>query len=145
MNGSGLGQLIDDISPGNAAEGAGPFALRDQQAAAEVADVGMLLPMMPALGTMVILFLLWRVVRVSGSPGRADTRCFRCPVLGRVVIAEFQLDPTDTRPIGVNWSTAFRPAAIVRCKRRCLKGRNGGHEQGVVTGVAVSSQASRAG
>ena len=123
MNGLRLGQLVDGVSLGNGPGDVGPFGSHDRQAATRDA-VDMLLPMVPALGTIIVLFLLWRMLRVSRRPGRTETRFLQCPVLGRMVKVEFQRDPKDTRLTEVNWCTAHRPAVIVECKKRCLKVRD---------------------
>lgn len=68
---------------------------------------------------LVLAFLLWKVLGRSRRQVSTRTRSFTCPVLGREVLAEFQLDPAE-RPLDVVWCTAFRPAVVVACAKQCL-------------------------
>ena len=74
------------------------------------------------LGTAAVILVLWRLMRVVRRPAPTTAGAFRCPVTGREVIAEFQLNGAARRPIEVNWCSAFVPAVRVRCPRWCLGG-----------------------
>lgn len=128
MNAFGFGLMIGAGRPANAIGSVDSLVARSQQAAEKVTGSEILLLLPTAVGTILILFLLWRSIRVPGRPGRTDTRHFRCSLRGHVVIAEFQVDAADGTPVAVNWCTAFCPAVTVRCKKRCLKSRNGNYE-----------------
>ena len=69
--------------------------------------------------TLILLFF-WVIVRVPCKSGRRAIAGFRCPVSGRVVVAEFQFDTDNRQRIEVIWCSAFRPAVGPRCRKRCV-------------------------
>ena len=93
----------------------------------------LIIVMMPLLGTALLIFLFWRLMRVVRTPAPTTAGYFRCPVTGRAVVAEFQLDRAGRRPVEVNWCSAFVPAVRVRCPKKCLR-------TGIVGGRRASSR-----
>jgi hypothetical protein len=82
----------------------------------------LIITVVPLLGTAVVILVLWLLMRVARRPAPTIAGAFRCPVTGRDVIAEFQLDGAARRLIMVNWCSAFVPAVRVQCPRWCLGG-----------------------
>jgi hypothetical protein len=76
-------------------------------------------------GLVVMGILVWLVSRTAGTRQLPRVVAFRCPVIRRTVVAEFEVDGKDAKPVEVSWCTAFRPAVTVLCKKRCLLGRIG--------------------
>lgn len=121
MDALALSQTTGAVFTANGAESAAPSVGADQHAVVEIAGADLLLVLVTTLGTMFILFLLWRIVRLPVTQGRIATYYFWCPASRRLVRAEFQLDPTKSQPLDVNWCSAFQPAAIVRCRKHCVR------------------------
>lgn len=113
--------LAKDIDLGRGVPVAGAVTSRslDERFSETATDV--LVGVVPLVGTALVLLLLWVIFRVPRRSGPTTTGAFRCPVLGRVVLAEFQLGPGGARRIDVIWCTAFHPAVRVRCKKRCVQ------------------------
>ena len=121
MDALALRQTTDAVPTANGAESRAPFVGPDLHAGTAIAGADMLTVVVITLGTTLILFLLWRIVRIPVTRRPTATYYFWCPVSRRAVRAEFQVDATESNFLGVNWCSAFQPAAVVRCRKRCLR------------------------
>lgn len=99
--------------------GAVPFGSPTSQSVDDAAGSDVLLVSLLLQG-MVLAFLFWKLLGTSRRAGSTLRRAFTCPVRGREVIAEFQLDLAE-RLIDVVWCTAFRPAVVIECRKQCLR------------------------
>ena len=121
MDALALGQTTDATATANGSETAATFVGPDLHAGTEIAGVDMLLGVVITLGTTLILFLLWKIVRLPVTRRPTATYYFWCPVSRRAVRAEFEVGATEWKFLDVNWCTAFQPAAVVGCRKRCLR------------------------
>jgi hypothetical protein len=99
--------------------GAVPFGSPSSQSVDGAAGSDVLLVTLLVQG-MALAFLFWKLLGTSRRQGSTLRRALTCPVRGREVIAEFQLDLAE-RPIDVVWCTAFRPAVVMECRKQCLR------------------------
>ena len=98
--------------------GAAPLGSPSSQIPDDAAGSSVLLAIVLVQG-MALAFVFWKILGRPQRQGSTLRRAFTCPFRGRAVVAEFQLDSAE-RPIDVAWCTAFRPPAVVGCRKRCL-------------------------
>jgi hypothetical protein len=120
MNPLDRNPYLDGASPEAGALATALDSLDKQVSQGAAGDL--ILTVVPLLGTAVVILVIWRLMRVARRSVPTTAGAFRCPVTGRDVIAEFQLNRAARRPIEVNWCSAFVPAVRVRCLRWCLGG-----------------------
>ena len=116
-----LAQMTEATATANGPQTPATFVGTDVHAGTGIAGADMLLAVVITLGTTFILFVLWKIVRIPVTRRPTATYYFWCPVSRRAVRAQFQVDATESKFVEVNWCSAFQPAAVVRCTKRCIR------------------------
>lgn len=72
-------------------------------------------------GVAVLVLLLLAVVARSLTATRLEREAVQCPVSGKAVSVDWEVDAGTGRRVGIVACTAFTPPTAVACDRACLR------------------------